>query len=134
MQTPRFDPMPDFVKDEIAASLRDMIADPELGVEITYKRFSSQTVDIEAGTATRTEPKNTIQALRRIVGVEEAERSGGRLQMGDRIYQIMKDDLSGTPTTSDRVQEGSVTREVVDWVRDVMDLFYLVTVRGGDAQ
>lgn len=134
MQTPRPDVLPTFQKNNVEATLRQLIEDTDIAVTITYLRLQSQTMDVEAGLPTRTEDSDSLSALFHDVTVDEVERSGGKLQMGDRIYQFMVDDITLVPTTSDRITQGSVTREVVDWEKDTFALSYLITARGGGAQ
>lgn len=135
MRAPRPDPVSAFEATDIAADLRALVEDAQLAVSITYKSLTSQTMNVETGIATRVEAEATMSALVHEVTVYEVERSGGRLQIGDRIYQIMAADLPATPLkTTDRIVEGSVTREVVRWQRDALGSSYLVTARGGGAQ
>ena len=83
--------LPTFQKNNVEATLRQLIEDTDIAVTITYLRLQSQTMDVEAGLPTRTEDSDSLSALFHDVTVDEVERSGGKLQMGDRIYQFMVD-------------------------------------------
>lgn len=134
MRTPRPDFLTAFEKTDIAADLAAMTDDEQIGISITYKSFTSQVVDVEAGTSVRTETEDDIDAIRHIVTVHEVERSGGKLQMGDRIYTVVASELTNTPKTIDRITEDSVTYEVVDWDTDALDLSFQIVARGGGTQ
>jgi len=134
VKTPRPDFLTAFERSAIEDDLEGLVGDAQVGVTITYKSFVSQTVDVEAGTTIRTEADDMVSASKHIVTVTEVERSGGRLQMGDRIYTVVASALTNVPKTIDRVTDGGVTREVVSWETGGLGLTYEIVVRGGDAQ
>jgi hypothetical protein len=112
-----------------------LVSDPKISVEIQFKGFVSSTLDMESGKSTRRQTTYRIRALKHTVDVNEAAASGGRLQVGDRMYQVMKEDLTTTvPSTSDKIQEGSDTRAVVSWEIDAFGLSYTVATRSSRKQ
>lgn len=131
MQTPRVNALDAFEKTELLSTLRDVVDDPEVRAQIDYVSMTGQaTVDLEAGTQTRAEATDSdVNAIRGFVGTDQVDRSGGRLEIGDRIYLIDQADLTNEPTTNDRIVDGSVTLEVVAWRSDPLELAYLITAR-----
>lgn len=129
MTTPRADLLTPFEKGEILASIQDVLDDAQLKVSLTYSRLSSLAYNVETGVVTRTAQADTVNAFRRFVTVQEVARSGGLLHVGDREYLIEVADLTLTPTTQDRITEGTETLEVVSWQADPLGHFYQVQAR-----
>ncbi|MEE8551468.1 MAG: hypothetical protein V3T08_09485 [Gemmatimonadota bacterium] len=129
MQSPRADVLNPFLKAELLSTGLDLLDDAQIGTSIVLKSLSSQTVDLEAGTVARASIDDTVNALRRTVEVAEAEQSGGKLQVGDRVYLIEQSDLAGELQAVDQIVDGDDVFEVVRWEEDPLGWFYSVTAR-----
>ena len=129
MQSPRADVLNAFEKADLLSTALDVLDDAELRTSIVLKSLASQTVDLEAGTVARSSLDDTVNALRRTVDVSEAERSGGKLEVGDRVYMIEQSDLSADLQTVDRIVDGTDVFEVVRFEADALGWFYSVTAR-----
>ena len=132
MQSPRADALTAFEKSELLSSVRDILDDEQVRVSITYAIptvLDGTNYVIATGLQARNETSATINAARRVVSVAEAVESGGKLQVGDRLYVIDQADLSLTPTTNDRITESSIVYEVIRWQEDPLDMLYIVTAR-----
>jgi len=132
MRAPRADPLTAFEKSELLASVRDIIDDEQVRVSITYAIptvLDGTNYVVATGLQARNPTTAIINAPRRVVSVTEAAASGGKLQIGDRLYVIDQADLSATPTTNDRITESSVVYAVVRYTQDPLDMIYVVTAR-----
>lgn len=129
MQSPRADMLNVFEKAELLSTGLDLLDNEQVRTSITLKSLSSQTVDLEAGSVDRSSIDDTVNAIRRTVDVSEAERSGGTLQVGDRVYLIEQGDLTGEIQAVDQIVDGNDVFEVVRWTADPLDWFYSVTAR-----
>jgi len=129
MNNPRLNVLDNFLKEELRSSLRDIIDDSEMKVEITFKNLTASAFDTDTGVTTRTETSDTVNAIARTVSERDIDDYPGQYQEGDRIYLIDQADLTNAPTTQDRVTEGSVTREVVRVADEPLDFIYEVLAR-----
>lgn len=123
------DPLTRVQQERLATFVTDLVHCDQLSVEIQYITLRSSTYAVETGVTTRTEGDSTVRALRHIVDVDEAERSGGKLQVEDRLYMIAKEDIAVAPTTSDNIVDANETFEVVSWEEDPLGAFYQFLAR-----
>jgi hypothetical protein len=113
------DPLNNFQKEKIQQTIRDMIDDSELLVEITLKSLTSQTVNLGTGAVTRTSDDDTINALRRLVTAEEVKNAGGQLEPEDRVYWFDQADITKSYLqTVDRIVEGTDVLGVIMFAAD----------------
>lgn len=127
-------PQPDYLtsaeKTALSDSVGSLLDDTEITVEVTYEAHGGSSVNLESGDVTDSDDTATFQAGRREVTAEEAERSGGRLEVRDRIYVFEQENLPtghDTPGQQDRIVEGGSTYQVKSWQSDVLsDVFVVV--------
>lgn len=131
MQPPRSDALSAFERQELLGSLRDVLDDAQVRIQITYTALTSESYNAETGVQTRTETSDAnVNAIRRIVDVREAAESGGELEIGDRIYLVDKADLTpSAPKTTDRITDGADVLEVRRWKEDPFEIMLEVTAR-----
>lgn len=128
MKAPRLDALTRIEKDELAASIRDVIDDAHVRVSVSYVGASAVSVNIETGVVTRTESTDAVNAVRGQISQAEIDRSGGKLMQGDRRYLIDQADLTAAPTQIDRITDGQ-TYEVIGWDEDPLGVYYVFTAR-----
>ena len=128
MQAPRIDALSAFEKDEILATARDLIDDPEVRTSVTYRAMGTASYDVDAGVQARDDPSTSINAVSRLVTAEEVARGGGTLQTGDRIYLVDAADIS-EPKKSDEIDDGGQVWTVRRWKIDPLGHFYHITAR-----
>lgn len=129
MQAPRADLLDPFQLGELTASIQDMIDDPQASVSITYREFVASTLNVQSGIHTPSMNNVSTTAFAKDVTIEEVNRSGGTLQVGDRRYLVDQADLSRDPKTQDRIVEGTTIRKVVEWKANLLRQFYEITAR-----
>lgn len=127
---PRSDPFTNFQSQDFLATVRAMVDDGELNVEITLKSLTSQSTDIETGFNTRTSDDDTVNALRRLITAAEAEWSGGQLEPNDRVYMFDQADLTKDYLqTVDRIVEGTEVLSVIKITEDPLRWMWMVIAR-----
>lgn len=130
MKPPRIDALTTFEKNELRAATKDLVDDADTRVQVTFERHQSTSVDLDTGaTGETTTDDATVNAMRAIIGIEEVQRSGGRLEVGDRRYLIDQEDLGEAPSIYDSVLEGSTRLQVLQARSDPLDILWLVDAR-----
>ena len=115
-------------KSAIEDGIDNIIADTQYRASISYKFLTGTSYAVETGIQTRTETTDSVSAVRRVVSIEDASRSGGFLQVGDRIYLIRQSDLSLTPTKNDQITD-SDAYEVIKVEGNILSTFWEITAR-----
>jgi|GEM_PF-6477548 len=127
---PRSDVLSGFEKEQVLATVRDVLDDTDVQVEITLKSLTSQSVDLETGAVTRTSDADTVNALRRVVMAPEVTANGTQLEPEDRVYLIDQADLTNTQLqTVDRIVEGTLVLGVIDFAADPFDMVWQIVAR-----
>lgn len=113
----------------ITDDVADLVADAQMKVSLTYKAFTSiGTFDPATGKKAETYTNSSINAVRFPISEREVERSVGKYQVGDYRYLIQQADIA-TPTKSDRIVDGSITKFLVSWISDPLSIFHSVVAR-----
>lgn len=81
-----------------------------LGTQITMTRMTSGTYNTTSGGGTPTSSNTAVQGT---YFEFTGKQLGDHIKLGDRGLTIAAKDLDWTPTTEDRVTDGSVTYRVV---------------------
>ncbi len=120
----------------IQADAHGVVADPQLGVSITYRSYQSRTFTPSTGVWTPTYADQStivdgspLRAIRSLINAREAAASQGIYQAGDVRYLITRADLLTVPGTDDRVVEGAYTYDMVDWQSDPVSAFWRLVMR-----
>lgn len=122
-------PAPDFLGEALAATITEnvtaLLTDPELTVEIEYRRAGKATYDATAGTETRSTGKWTFRAVQE--QVKQTVKSGGRI--GDQQFLFLKEEMPIDPRKGDEIRIGGDVWFVTSWDSDLQKLMWLVTGR-----
>lgn len=129
MQSPRMDALSTFEKTALRSTLQDILTDSDVTTAITYRTFTSESVNHKTGAITRDEDDASVNAVRREMTNAEVDRSGGTLKITDRWFLVDQADLSAEPKKSDRIIEGSTEYEVIMWRGGVLGLVWEVAAR-----
>ena len=128
MQAPRIDALSAFEKDEILATARDLLDDPQIRTSVTYRAMGAASYNVNTGVQARNDTSTSINAISRLVTAEEVARGGGTLQAGDRMYLVDAADIS-EPNKSDEIDDGDQVWTVRQWKIDALGHFYHITAR-----
>ena len=129
MQSPTPDLMPAHLKNTLTTRLQGLLTDPDLSVEIVYRRPRQSTYSPTTGLQARHVSEWTFDAVAADVSVKLVNRSGGRLKIGDRRFVFMRSELLLEPTSGDEIKEGSNVFKVVSWKSDPQAMTWVVTGR-----
>ncbi len=126
-------PAPDFLGDDVAAVIEEsvtaLLTDPELSVEIEYRRAGKTTYSTSTGQQSRTSGRWTFQAVQ-----EEVKQTSGRSRrVGDQRFLFRKDEMPIDPRKGDEIRVGADVWFVTSWDSDAQKLMWLVTARRADA-
>lgn len=83
----------------------------KLGTDVTLTRIASGTYDTTAGGGTATSSNTAVQGTYFEFTTKEL---GDHIKLGDRGLIIAAKALSWSPTTEDRVTDGSITYRIVN--------------------
>ena len=126
-------PVPDFLDESLAATITDnvtaLLDDPQLTVEIEYRRAGKATYSTTDGTQTRTTGKWTFRAVQE--QVKQTAKSSGR--MGDQQFLFLKEEMPIDPRKGDEIRVGGNVWRVTSWDSDLQKLMWLVMTRRADA-
>lgn len=100
-----------------------------LSVSVTYTRQTGRTVNATTGSTTATATTTTTTALRLDYASRGKVRNNATVEDGPVSFLIEKRRLSFTPTRRDRITEGTLIYEVVDFSMDAAQLAWVLQCR-----
>lgn len=115
----------------IGADLLSLFTDPDVPrvvVEVTQP-YAAPAIDRAAGTVTAAADTSSASALRGEVTLQEVAQAQGGLQVGDIRFQLLRSELSRTPTMADRLREGDDRYTTLSVSTDPLGLSVTYTCR-----
>jgi hypothetical protein len=114
---------------QIRQDVRDLFADSQIAVPITYRSFQSSTFTPGTGAYTKTFTDTALTAVRNMVPEREVAAGQGLFQAGDLRFIIARALLPTSPAKEDELVDGASTYNVVAWDTDPVGALWRVVAR-----
>ena len=113
----------------MAEDFQDIVEDPAIGAEITYRAFNSKgTFSPTSGSILDNTTDYSIYALRAPISERQLTISNDKYQVGDIRYMVPYNDIP-SPKKDDRIIDGTNTLYVVDTLTDPLSVFRSIIAR-----
>ena len=100
-----------------------------LSVSLTYTRQTARTIAPTTGAITATTAATTVTGLRLDYGSRGKVRNNATVEDGPVTFLVEKRRLSFVPSRKDRITEGSLIYEVVDFATDGGQLAWVLNCK-----
>ena len=108
----------------------NITAEGKVPVAVTYRQVTGQTVDPVLQTVTPTNSDTVTTALKEYVTLQRIALSQGKIQIGDALFYIAGDNLSGlNPTVNDTLLEGTTTWRILSSELDIIGALWTIVAR-----
>lgn len=113
----------------ILTDVRDLLADPQLRVSVTYRAYQSRTFTPSIGAVVPVYTDTVLGAIRNEMPVREIVASAGLYRTGDLRFIIERAALATEPNKDDHLIDGSVTYDLISWDSDPVSALWRIVAR-----
>jgi len=126
-------PLPDFMPADVSTIIRKnvtaLLSDPEITVEVEYRRIDSTSYSTATGTQARVVGKSSFSAVME----EVKQRQGSVARVSDHRFLFLKSLMPDDPRKGDEIRCDKDVWIVISWDSDLEKLMWLVVARRANA-